>query len=88
MTQGLAEEWAPDGIRVNADQPGADRHPDAARGVPDRATAGMLSADEVAGATLRLLRSDLTGQIVDVKRHDLVEAAAETPSAPPATTGA
>ena len=31
----------------------------------------MLGATDVALATLRLLRSDLTGQVVDVKRHDI-----------------
>ena len=30
----------------------------------------MLGAEEVAVATLRLIRSDLTGQVVDVRRHD------------------
>jgi hypothetical protein len=30
----------------------------------------MLSADEVALATLRLIGSDLTGQVFDIKRHD------------------
>ena len=36
MTQGLADEWAPDGIRVNAVSPERTDTPDAARGVPDR----------------------------------------------------
>ena len=40
------------------------------RAFPDEQTAGMLSPSEVANATLALLRSDLTGQVLDVKRHD------------------
>ncbi len=35
----------------------------------------MLGADDVALATLRLIRSDLTGQVVDVKRSDLARRA-------------
>ena len=41
---------------------------------PDEDRSGMLGADDVATATLRLLRSDLTGQVVDVKRHDVAGA--------------
>jgi len=36
----------------------------------------MLRADDVALATIRLIRSDLTGQVVDVKQHDIAVAAA------------
>jgi 2-C-methyl-D-erythritol 4-phosphate cytidylyltransferase len=38
---------------------------------PDENREGMLVAEDVAVATLRLVRSDLTGQVVDVKRSDL-----------------
>jgi 2-C-methyl-D-erythritol 4-phosphate cytidylyltransferase len=71
LTQGLAEEWAADGIRVNAVSPERTDTPMRRKAFPDEARDGMLSADEVAAATLRLLRSDLTGQVVDVKRSDL-----------------
>ena len=73
-TQGLADEWAPDGIRVNAVSP--ERTDTAMRRVafPDEDRTGMLGATDVAAATLRLLRSDLTGQVVDVKRHDVAGA--------------
>jgi hypothetical protein len=41
----------------------------------------MLQPGEVADATLRLIRSDLTGQVLDVRRHDSssVEAAQAEP---------
>jgi 2-C-methyl-D-erythritol 4-phosphate cytidylyltransferase len=71
MTQGLADEWAADGIRVNAVSPERTDTPMRRVAFPDEDRTGMLGAAEVAGATLRLLRSDLTGQVVDVKRHDL-----------------
>jgi 2-C-methyl-D-erythritol 4-phosphate cytidylyltransferase len=71
MTQGLADEWAPDGIRVNAVSPERTDTPMRRVAFPDEDRAGMLGAEDVAVATLRLLRSDLTGQVVDVKRHDV-----------------
>ena len=70
MTQGLAEEWADEGIRVNAVEPRADRHADAPRGVPGESPDGLLRPEAVAVATLRLILSDLTGQVLDVRRHD------------------
>jgi 2-C-methyl-D-erythritol 4-phosphate cytidylyltransferase len=70
MAQGLAEEWRDDGIRVNAISPERTDTPMRRRAFPEEPTDGMLTADEVALATIALLRSDLTGQVVDVKRHD------------------
>jgi ribitol-5-phosphate 2-dehydrogenase (NADP+) / D-ribitol-5-phosphate cytidylyltransferase len=70
MAQGLAEEWRDDGIRVNAISPERTDTPMRRRAFPDEPTEGMLTAEEVALATIALLRSDLTGQVVDVKRHD------------------
>jgi 2-C-methyl-D-erythritol 4-phosphate cytidylyltransferase len=72
MAQGLAEEWCDDGIRVNAISPERTDTPMRRRAFPDEPMEGMLTATEVAVATLALLRSDLTGQVVDVKRHDSV----------------
>ena len=74
MTQGLADEWAPDGIRVNAVSPERTDTPMRRVAFPDEDRTGMLGAIDVALATLRLLRSDLTGQVVDVKRHDVAGA--------------
>ena len=42
------------------------------RAFPDESREGLLGASEVAVATIRLLRSDLTGQVLDVRRHDTV----------------
>ena len=81
LTQGLADEWAGDGIRVNAVSPERTDTPMRRRAFPDEGADGMLSADEVAAATLRLLRSDLTGQVVDVKRtSDLARAGTSRPT--------
>jgi 2-C-methyl-D-erythritol 4-phosphate cytidylyltransferase len=70
-TQGLADEWAADGIRVNAVSPERTDTPMRRVAFPGEDRAGMLGATDVASATLRLLRSSLTGQVVDVKRHDV-----------------
>jgi ribitol-5-phosphate 2-dehydrogenase (NADP+) / D-ribitol-5-phosphate cytidylyltransferase len=69
MAQGLAEEWHADGIRVNAVSPERTDTPMRRRAFPNEAHALLLTADEVARATIRLIRSDLTGQVLDVRRH-------------------
>jgi len=71
VAQGLADEWAEDRIRVNAVSPERTDTPMRRLAFPTEPREGMLSAVEVAEATLSLLRSDLTGQVIDVRRHDL-----------------
>lgn len=68
--QGLADEWADEGVRVNVVSPERTDTPMRRRAFPTESHEGMLSAQEVAAATLRLLQSDLTGQVLDVRRHD------------------
>ncbi len=70
LAQGLAEEWGDDGIRVNAVSPERTDTPMRRRAFPAESRSGMLSTEEVATATLRLIGSDLTGQVFDIKRHD------------------
>ncbi|MEJ7696332.1 MAG: SDR family oxidoreductase [Candidatus Limnocylindrales bacterium] len=70
LVQGLADEWSADGIRVNAVSPERTDTPMRRTAFPDEARAGLLTPGEVALATIRLLRSDLTGQVLDVRRHD------------------
>ncbi len=69
MAQGLAEEWHDDGIRVNAVSPERTDTPMRRRAFPGEAHALLLTPEEVARATVRLMRSDLTGQVLDVRRH-------------------
>jgi 2-C-methyl-D-erythritol 4-phosphate cytidylyltransferase len=78
LAQGLADEWASDGIRVNAVSPERTDTPMRRKAFPGESTEGMLASADVAAATLRLLASDLTGQVVDVKRHDTLGAASGT----------
>jgi len=70
IVQGLALEWVTDGIRVNAVSPERTDTPMRRRAFPDEDRSGLLTSTEVAGATLRLLTTDLTGQVLDVRRHD------------------
>jgi 2-C-methyl-D-erythritol 4-phosphate cytidylyltransferase len=89
LAQGLAEEWALDGIRVNAVSPERTDTPMRRAAFPDESRAGMLEMADVATATLRLVCSDLTGQVLDVRRHDGVgRAPADLPEPEPRLRGA
>ena len=70
LAQGLAEEWAEDGVRVNAVSPERTATPMRRRAFPEESHDGLLVPEDVATATLRLVQSDLTGQVLDVRRHD------------------
>jgi 2-C-methyl-D-erythritol 4-phosphate cytidylyltransferase len=70
LAQGLAEEWAEERIRVNAVSPERTDTPMRRRAFPGESPVGLLSMGEVALATMRLLQTDLTGQVLDVRRHD------------------
>jgi 2-C-methyl-D-erythritol 4-phosphate cytidylyltransferase len=80
LAQGLAEEWAGDGIRVNAVSPERTDTPMRRAAFPDETPIGLLAAADVAAATLRLIRSDLTGQVLDVRRHDGAAQVADRPT--------
>jgi 2-C-methyl-D-erythritol 4-phosphate cytidylyltransferase len=69
IAQGLAAEWATDGIRVNAVSPERTDTPMRRAAFPAESRVGMLQSEDVARATLRLLASDLTGQVIDVRLH-------------------
>jgi ribitol-5-phosphate 2-dehydrogenase (NADP+) / D-ribitol-5-phosphate cytidylyltransferase len=70
LVEGLADEWAPFGVRANVVSPERTDTPMRSRAFPDESREGLLAAVDVARATLRLLASDLTGQVLDVRRHD------------------
>lgn len=81
LAQGLADEWAADGIRVNAISPERTDTPMRRRAFPAESRVGLLSAREVADATLRLLQTNLTGQVLDVRRLDAVGQVTGAPAA-------
>jgi 2-C-methyl-D-erythritol 4-phosphate cytidylyltransferase len=70
LVQGLAEEWAASGIRANVVSPERTDTRMRAEAFPNESREGLLAARDVARATLRLIDSELTGQVLDVRRHD------------------
>lgn len=70
LIQGLAEEWAESDVRVNVVSPERTDTPMRRRAFPGESPEGLLPARDVALATLRLMASDLTGQVLDMRRHD------------------
>ncbi len=56
MTQGLSEEWADEGIRVNAVSPERTDTPMRRKAFPGESPEGLLGSEAVAVATLRLIR--------------------------------
>ncbi|MGZ8815426.1 MAG: SDR family NAD(P)-dependent oxidoreductase [Mycobacterium sp.] len=70
LAQGLADEWHHVGIRVNAVSPERADTEMRRRAFPNESPADLLSPLEVAVATLRLVQSDLTGQVLDVRHHE------------------
>jgi 2-C-methyl-D-erythritol 4-phosphate cytidylyltransferase len=72
LSQGLAEEWATDGVRVNVVSPERTDTPMRRRAFPNESPVGLLPMQDVASATLRLMRSNLTGQVLDVRRNETV----------------
>jgi 2-C-methyl-D-erythritol 4-phosphate cytidylyltransferase len=87
IAQGLAEEWAADGVRVNAVSPERTDTSMRRAAFPDESRLGMLQPTDVAVATLRLILSDLTGQVLDVRRHDGLGALATTAGKIPEVEG-
>ena len=67
FAQALAQEWEPDGIRINVINPERTKTPMRVRNFGIEADNTLLSAESVARVSLSTLLSDFTGQVVDVK---------------------
>ncbi|KXK61029.1 2-C-methyl-D-erythritol 4-phosphate cytidylyltransferase [Micromonospora rosaria] len=68
LTQALADEWAEFGIRVNCVNPERTATPMRTRAFGEEPEHTLLAAETVAQASLDVLISDLTGQVIDVRR--------------------
>lgn len=70
LTQSLSEEWTEYGVRVNCINPERTKTQmrlDAFGIEPD---GSLLEPEQVATASIDVLLSDMTGQVVNVRRHD------------------
>lgn len=67
FAQALAQEWDPDGIRINVINPERTKTPMRVKNFGVEPDNTLLKADEVARVSLSTLLSDFTGQVVDVK---------------------
>ena len=67
LTQALAEEWADEGVRVNAVNPQRTDTPMRTAAFGEEPAGTLLTPEAVAQATAAVIGSDLTGQVVSVR---------------------
>lgn len=68
LMQGLAQEYQPFGVRINAINPERTATPMRTENFGNEPAEALLDADSVAHATLATLLSDATGEVIDVRR--------------------
>ena len=68
FTQAISEEWKPFGIRVNCINPERTRTPMRVKNFGNEPEDSLLKSVDVAKISIQTLLSDLTGQVVYVKR--------------------
>ncbi|ANF82679.1 2-C-methyl-D-erythritol 4-phosphate cytidylyltransferase [Acinetobacter sp. NCu2D-2] len=68
LMQGLAEEYLPFNVRINAINPERTATPMRTENFGNEPHDSLLDAKTVAGATLRVLLTERTGQVIDVRR--------------------
>ena len=69
LTQALADEWADFGVRVNCINPERTLTPMRVRAFGEEAPESLLAAGAVALTSIDVLLSDITGQVIDVRRQ-------------------
>jgi len=70
LVQGIAEEMAAQGVRINAINPERTATPMRSENFGQEPPETLLKAETVAAATLRTLLSPISGMVVDVRRND------------------
>ena len=88
LTQALADEWAETEVRVNCINPERTATPMRTQAFGQEPEHTLLAAEAVARASLDVLISHLTGQVIDVRRAPGAPAPREAADETVATTGA
>jgi 2-C-methyl-D-erythritol 4-phosphate cytidylyltransferase len=70
LTQALADEWAPDGVRVNCINPERTGTPMRTKAFGYEPPESLLDSMTVARASLDTLLSDGTGHVIDLRKSD------------------
>ena len=70
LTQALADEWSELGVKVNCVNPERTQTPMRTRAFGAEPPETLLSSMPVALTSIDVLVSDLTGQVIDVRRID------------------
>ena len=68
LTQALAEELYNDGIRINVINPERTATPMRTKAFGEEPADSLLNPEKVADVSLKALLSNLTGQVIDVRR--------------------
>jgi 2-C-methyl-D-erythritol 4-phosphate cytidylyltransferase len=70
LTQALADEWAPTGVRVNCINPERTGTPMRRKAFGEEPEGSLLDSGTVARASLDILLSGNTGHVIDVRKAD------------------
>ena len=68
LTQALADEWAPDGVRVNWMNPERTATPLRTKAFGVEPEGSLLTSEQVAEVSLTVITSLMTGHVVYVRR--------------------
>jgi 2-C-methyl-D-erythritol 4-phosphate cytidylyltransferase len=70
LTQALADEWGLSGVRINCINPERTGTPMRTKAFGQEPADSLLESEMVARAALRVLLSDLTGHVIDIRKSD------------------